>query len=274
MRKLLLVLPLMVAFALLSAGAWAVNASDDFEDATLGAIKDQNSGSGWNTAWYEANYNGDTRRAEVLQPGGEGTNQFLGIYGTSTVGWVGRQTNDSLWGVDNLWLSFDYNLSTNWAANAAADMYFGNGTSGNSVHLVFREAGGLGSYSIAYKDTAEHLVGFWDGRNADGTPNSDLDLINGWKRICFDVNVANNTYDFWIGSTKLAEGIAFRTAATTLDYLRFYGPKFNVIDPEVSARIDNIVISDSNPCIPEPGSLLALASGMVGLAGVAIRRRK
>lgn len=41
------------------------------------------------------------------------------------------------------------------------------------------------------------------------------------------------------------------------------------------AAFDNLVFETyENPVIPEPGSLLALGSGLVGLAGMVIRRRK
>jgi hypothetical protein len=96
-----------------------------------------------------------------------------------------------------------------------------------------------------------------------------------------EINVPANTYDLWMGDpvtqhwTKMFDDYVFRSTQTQVDRIRFFGAKSGQTDWTLGyTGVDNIYISDV-PCpnIPEPSSLLALATGLIGLAGVAIRRR-
>ena len=221
---------------------------EDFETATAGPLYHQTSGIGWANYWNGADPADTTKKTEVIQPAGSGTNQVLAIYGTGTPE-ASRNFNESLWTSPNLWVYLDYTIYASFTGDS--NVYLNNGSS-TGVHIDFI----TGSKLIRYRnDSGNITIGYWDGRNADGTtPNSDLNFAAGWRQIRFKVNVPANTYSLWIGDpatghyTKMFEDYAFRAAQPKLDHIRFLGGKTGSMDWNAGATgVDNIYISNVVP---------------------------
>jgi len=277
MKQLLLFM--VVAMFAISTAAFAVTPGPTQEDwenwaGYPGPIHQQKSGSGWandnNNYWNGVNQS--DKHADVQQPE---SNMFLTIYGTSSTS-ISRNFNESLWTASNLWYCLDYTIQGSFTGTAT--IYVNNGSS-QAAQIEF-----LTDKKINYRGPVTTLIGYWDGRNADGSANPDLNFKDTWGHLCFQLNVPLNTYslyagaDPWNGMTTVFTNKAFRYAQAKVDHVQFLGGKSgNNDDWDYGfTGVDNIHLlkSDTNPCVPEPSSLLALATGFVGLAGVVIRRRR
>jgi len=280
MRTSVIVLALVAALVLLTASAWAVTpgpTSENWENwaAYPGPIHQQKSGSGWandnNNYWNGVNQS--DKHADVIQPEYQG-NQFLAIYGTSTTS-ASRNFNESLWTASNLWYCLDYTIQG--AFTGTATIYVNQGST-QAAQIEF-----LTDKKINYRGPVTTLIGYWDGRNADGSANPDLNFLNNWGHICFNLNVPLKTYSLYAGDpsdgsmTTVFTNKAFRNAVTQVDHVQFLGGKTGNNDWDYGyTGVDNIhlLLSDTNPCVPEPSSLLALATGLIGLGGLVIRRKR
>ena len=266
------VLIIVVAMFAISTAAWAYAPPPSLEDwenyaGYPGPIHQQTSGSGW-ANWNNNYWNGVNqadKHADVVQPD---VNKFLAVYGTSTTG-GSRNFNEYLQKSSTLGVSFDYTIVGSFTGDAT--IYISN-LSSNDCQLEWKADG---TKKINYRGAVTTLLGYWDGRNADGTPNSDLNFSDSWRRVCMAINVPAKTWGLTVVNpdtghkTVLFTAKATRTAHESIDHFRFLGGKTGYNDWDYGyTGIDNIVIT------PEPSSLLALATGFVGLAGVVIRRRR
>ena len=286
MRTSIIVLALVAALVLLTASAWAADSMENWENwaAYPGAVWHQASGSGWggnNANWWNGAdpTNPGGKYNNVLQPDGIGTNQFLANYGTST-GEANRTFNEAFYTASNLWVCFDYTIQGAFIGDATVYVRGNTGTT-SAAQIEFKANA---TKDINYRGPTTILLGHWDGTNVDFTANNNLNFAAGWRHLCFKINEPAQTWSAYATAnplsgnwTTLFTDYAFRNAVTQVNTIAFYGGKTNYTDPDYGyTGIDNIhlTLSDTNPCVPEPSSLLAFATGLIGLAGMTIRRRR
>lgn len=253
MKRFLFVLPIVLALALFGAGAWAVDAIEDFESAAIGDINGQNSGTGWAAAWVSKT---DTRqKAEVYD---NGDNQVLLMRGTGASSDVSRQFNSSLWEVNQLWLSFEMEMLG--TPTQPYSIALRNGTTQCVQAKVYTNG------AFQWQDGAGlPVLTTWDGSNTE---------------FIWGVDLVTDTADVYVRKpatgaySQIGNGLALKTPTDQLDNFRLWDLKIGSIDDYTGwVALDNIQVSTRNP-IPEPGSILALTTGLVGLAGVVVRRRR
>jgi len=103
--------------------------------------------------------------------------------------------------------------------------------------------------------------GAWFNLNAAGAPSRS----RGWHKFTFSINPTANTADIYV------DGILGRTwAANWVGWVDSAIVGSGVTSNGRDAYFDDIRIGT----VPEPGSMLAMATGLVGLAGFGIRRRR
>lgn len=276
MKRLLFVLSVVAALALMSTSAFAVTAADDFESAVIGPINGQDTGSGWAAPWVQSGIIDANRKAEAYQVG-EGENKLLAMMGTGSPE-VYRNFDQSLVAAEKLWLSFEVEMLGNLVAGYNIDLLLRNGTT-ECVQLKFQW-----DAQILWRSGTNVTLGYWDGREADQTPNSILDFRasvgdDGWRQFIWGVDLVTDTTDIYVRDPatgaylQIGANLPIKTPTDQLTNFRVSNTRTGTNDYTEWFGVDNIQISTSNP-LPEPGSLLALASGLVGLSGVVIRRRR
>lgn len=264
MRKLTIVL-LAVGFVLAAGSAWGwldPPSWDNFENANLGNIKGQTSGGGWGN-WNQNSWNAtdgtDGRNSVQVVEGGP-SGKFVKATCVDSKE-MNRNINEYFHTASSFSVWYDFTVLG--SLNGDWNNYISQGL-GNSVHFEFRS-----NYEIRHRGASVNTVlGYWDGREG----YEDYNLLNQWKNVRVDIDVAGQTYDLYIGGTLLAADLPFRSYSQNLDHVRFYGGKCT--SGNNYWGIDNVWVTVDNAPIPEPSSLLALATGFAGVAGVIVRRRR
>lgn len=261
MRKLTIVL-LAVGFILAAGSAWAFldpPSWDNFENANLGDIKGQTSGGNW-ANWNQNFWNGpdgtDGRNLVQVVEGGP-TGKFVKAICLDTKE-MSRNINEYFHTASSFSVWYDFTVVG--SLNSDFNNYISQGA-GNSVHFEFQANGDIRHRG----EFVATVLGKWNDGGA-------YNLLNQWKNVRMDINVAGQTYDLYIGGNLLAANLGFRSYSENLDHVRFMGGKCT--SGNNYWGMDNVWVTETNAPIPEPSSLLALATGFVGMAGVIIRRRR
>ena len=136
-----------------------------------------------------------------------------------------------------------------WDSNNKISLQYINGTvAREETSTVNYLNGGYNYFALCARQIGADTV--WDIR------------VNGVLQSATQ-EASDDSLHFWVGSCDGSDGL--KTA--------YFGDR-NGTDGDQNFVLDSVRIGDWNTICPEPGSLLALASGMFGLAGLAIRRRR
>lgn len=264
MNKTIMFLVLALCFTLLAGTAWAVvppPSVDDFENANLGDLRHQTSGSGWandnNNYWNGPDSTDGRNLIQVVSGGPTGNYVKSTCLDTKE---INRNFNENLWAGPMIYAGFDFMIGGGTLGNDF-NLYISAG-GGNNVHFEFRSNG-----EIRHRAATNTVLGYWNGTDAD--PN--LNLLNQWKTVLVNVDMDNQVFSLNIGGTEFS-GLAFRTPGTSLDHIRFYGGKVSSLDGTNYWALDNVWLN--NQPVPEPSSILALAGGLLGTSGLIWRRRR
>ncbi len=193
---------------------------------------------------------------------------------TTTYGWEDGGTVLGLYGIPNLPIVSNDGTMANTGSHSLkmVDNYSGTGTPQSYVawiknlvvgdqvtasFWVYDVTGGSPSGRIwgHYNDSATDVLAF--AGSASGS--SAYSGPNGWTYL---------SYTWTITGVHTGLIVEARTYSDALDTI--WVDDLTVVAPDSAT----IVTPGDVPAVPEPGSLVALVSGLIGLVGLGVRRRK
>lgn len=235
---------LILAAALMVTTAAAASAQGFFENWESGTIS-----APW-TFYGAGNPQVSVVTEQNATPGGQYSLKYPGGAANYAAGLNRTVTN----GFSNWTVSFKfYDAGPNTGMRSYLQMqsYAGGGTSGSLLQLI-----SFGAYNSTV-DTSVYNMRIVTG--GPGWTNTTVKRSQGWHS--FKVVASNNSFTFFCDD---APGVT--TAGTVVPITNFRvgsGLTTNGVD----SYFDDICY------VPEPSSMLALASGLAGLAGLVRRRR-
>ena len=129
---------------------------------------------------------------------------------------------------------------------------------------------------IMYKDSAGKLLAQWQiaasGCNGRiSTATSSVNFVQGWNDLKAVIDMTTNTSQYFLNNVSIGT-VAFEAGA--LDELATV-TIYKGMDARASANgaPDAIFDNFSVTAVPEPGSIVAMCSGLIGMVGFARRRR-
>lgn len=219
-----------------------------------------NSGSGWSSpeviqdGWYydhQGNYFGQSS-ITALENGGY-------AYALESQGWYGNATDSQKYpslvipGVDGVNMGVGYNTGSQLTRNAVCS---GN----NSIGYAFSTGGSV--YQNAYTG------GAWTGFTNLGA-GSDASCATGGVAFVRDGKLM-----FWDGNTVNSVSYQGLDLTGSMPVLWADHDQFMLFKDNTGNLAFTFNINPSSPSVPEPGSMAALASGLVGLTVTMFKRRR
>jgi hypothetical protein len=164
---------------------------------------------------------------------------------------------------------------------------------GSPTALISVDENGTG-YTDTFPEVYGSAQGWWDigtgsvvltipnGPNTGpGTYKDIVVWVKYWKDISDapDVQVSPTSLSSGVTSTKLEDGpVGGAWWADTWSFHIEPNPTIETITlagaPGMGSQIDEIKVDTVCAAVPEPGSLMALCSGLLGVAGLAVRRKR
>ncbi|PIL46728.1 PEP-CTERM sorting domain-containing protein [Massilia eurypsychrophila] len=263
-------LTLLTSAALLlianAASATTLVASDNFQQANLGAVTNQSSGTGWAGNWQSA-ATGAATPTVVKQGAPADGNQAL-QFSANNDNAAFRVLNQSISGDVFIDFMFQYSGNAlgdndflglwigNWnGPNIGLKGNCGGGTAGCINDAFARTNGGGGPYLPVnmQQNVTYHLYG-----HLYKTANS----------------MFYNKFDAWINPTALemstlVDADVMATGASTISSFNTIGFRSANIDT-ITVRIDDLKVS----VVPEPASIALFGLALAGMAGVRRAKRK
>lgn len=183
-------------------------------------------------------------------------------------------------------LSFDMRLSGassgQWSLFAGNGATFtnGNGFTGAETFLGMRMTFGA-SDSISVSNLATSTWTSISGSGIGQNTNYSISILGNNSAAAQEYVIggvtnalAANTWDLWVGSTKVASNLAKAQLAdsTAVDSFMFTG--ISSTGNAAALTLDNFTYANYLYVVPEPSTCAMLALGAAGLAGHMVRRRR
>ena len=129
-------------------------------------------------------------------------------------------------------------------------------------------------FALKYSDSNGKMLAQWRGastalRGAIATASSYGTMNLGWNTLKVRINLADNNAEYFLNGTSLG---TVASEAGALDQLATITISKG-LDARTATYNDAIFDNFSVTAVPEPGSIVAMCSGLIGMVGFARRRR-
>lgn len=166
------------------------------------------------------------------------------------------------------WVTVEVSI---WTASGARTYQTSNGAVETHNNTYFNEltwGSSEGSNIIGSQET--------DGNTYPCGAASTATTVGEYSNIRVSYDFVNHIKSSWYNGVLLDSNVAFSTADNTWSDILFTYQHANPADPDFAlgqpVYIDNLVITGET--VPEPSAILALLTGVIGIGGFAVRRRK